>query len=86
MDDLMKKATSAIDYLIKVGADNAVDEEICSRLDVHCRRDLEGKTLSTDVLKLLVQVHEGGRQLTHKFAFFSLFSFPLQFLSSDRRK
>lgn len=57
-DDLKPRAIGAIDFLIQVCRKTQQLEDILARLEL-CRRDIETDTLSTDVLRLLIQIHNG---------------------------
>lgn len=56
LDDLGDKATSAIEFIIKVATENELGE-ISTRLEA-CQQGINDKALSHEVLRLLVQIHE----------------------------
>lgn len=76
LDDLGEKSTSAIEFLIKVAKENQL-EEVFTRLEA-CHKEIDDKTLSPEVLRLLVHIHEGKQSLNCEISPFNhlLFLFP----------
>lgn len=63
-----------------------MEEEILSRLDV-CLKELEAQKLSTDVLKLLISIHEGiQRSIRSLSNYLNHFLSPFQHSSQMRIK